>query len=335
MQVRGLSQLTKQLKPLKFKRRLAYIDVDEIFPNKNNPRDSIAKEEVADILESIRTMGGVLVPIVVFKERDRYILLDGERRWRASKKLSKQDTRYKTIPANIIEKPLSDIENLQTMFNIHQKRKEWSTAAKAEAIGKLLEIRGDLTVGELERLTGLDNVSVNDSLLLLRFPDDVRQRCLNGELDEFYPILLGRNLKTLERLFPSLFEEYSWNHIASCFMKKVYKGFIRRTRDFHKLGRTARTCIRYQTEILFEDTFRKMISDERFTPLDAQAKVEEELGYKLELSFKNKSSEFQKTLKSYLKDRQDIHAIPESTRKILTGIYELLKDTFFQKNSNL
>jgi len=326
-----MSQVAKQFKPLKFKRRLDYIDVDNIFPNENNPRDAIAKKEVADILESIRTMGGVLVPIVVFKERGRYILLDGERRWRACKKLSKQDPKYRTIPANIIEKPLSDIENLQTMFNIHQKRKEWSTAAKAEAIGKLLEIRGDLSVGELERLTGLDNVSVNDSLLLLRFSDDVRQKCLNGELNEFYPILLGRNLKALKGLFPSLFEEYSWNRIATCFLKKVYRGFIRRARDFNKLGRTARTCIRYQAEKLFEDTFRKMITDERFTPVDAQEKVEEELGHKLEQSFKNKCSKFRKSLQSYLQDRQNIGAIPESTRKTLKQIYELLKDTLSQE----
>lgn len=326
-----MSQVAKQPKPLKFKRRLDYIDVDNIFPNENNPRDAIAKKEVADILESIRTMGGVLVPIVVFKERGRYILLDGERRWRACKKLSKQDPKYRTIPANIIEKPLSDIENLQTMFNIHQKRKEWSTAAKAEAIGKLLEIRGDLSVGELERLTGLDNVSVNDSLLLLRFPDDVRQKCLNGELNEFYPILLGRNLKALKGLFPSLFEEYSWNHIANCFLKKVYEGSIRRARDFNRLGKIARTCIKYQTERLFEDTFRKMMSDEFFTPLDAQEKVEEELGHKLEQSFKNKCSKFRKSLQSYLQDRQNIGAIPESTRKTLKQIYELLKDTISQR----
>lgn len=326
-----MSEAKTQPTPLKYRRRLDYIDVDTISANEKNPREPISKKEVADILESIKTMGGVLVPIVVYKEGDKYILLDGERRWRACKKLSKEYPKYRMIPANIIAKPPTDLENLQTMFNIHQKRKEWSTSAKAEAVGRLLELKGDLSVGEIEQLTGLDNVSVNDSLLLLNFPKDVREKCLSGELDEFYPILLGRNLKTLRNLFPSLFEEYSWNHIADCLLMKAFRGFIRRARDFNKLGQMAKTCIRYQSEGLFEKIFHRMITEERFTPSDAQEAIREELGYKLETSFKNHCAEFRRYLKSYLKEKPETGSIPDSTREVLMEIFQLLRNAFFQR----
>lgn len=317
---------------LKFRRRLENIDVDKIFPNENNPREMIARKEIADIRESIRTMGGVLVPIVVYREGEKYVLLDGERRWRACLELAKEDPeKYGKIPANIIEKPPTPIQNLQTMFNIHQKRKEWSTAAKAEAIGKLLQLKGSLNVGELSKLTGLDNVSVNDALILLRFPDEIRKRCLDGELDEFYPILLGRNLKTLEKTFPSLFEKHSWQDMSSSFLKKVDNGFIRRTRDFNKLGQMARTCISYEHEDLFESVFERMIQEERFTPREAQREVERELGYKLEISFRNSCTEFLESLKSYFKSRPEISAVPDQTFEILDKIYETLRDMIKQK----
>jgi hypothetical protein len=276
-------------------------------------------------------MGGVLVPIVVYKEGENYVLLDGERRWRACKKLSRQDPSFKKIPANIIGKPLTPLQNLQTMFNIHQKRKEWSTAAKAEAIGKLLELKGDLSVGELVELTGLDDTTVSDALLLQKFPKKVRMRCLNGDLNEFYPILLARNLRSLERTFPSIFKKYSWRHLASTFLKKVDKGYIRRTRDFNKLGQMAKSCIEYNSEQLFVSMFQKMVEEERFTPADAQKEVRRELGYKLEEAFKSTCAEFLRSLKSYLKSKPSIDEIPRATREKLTEIYQILKRLILQK----
>jgi ParB family chromosome partitioning protein len=327
-----MSEKTSTSTTLKFRRTLARIDVDEIVPNDKNPREPISKTEVNDIRESIRNMRGVLVPIVVYrrKEDGKYVLLDGERRWRACKDLAKKDEFYRHIPANIIEEPLSDIQNLQTMFNIHQKRKDWSTAAIAEAIGRLLELKGDLNVGQLMELTGLENAEVSDALLLLKFPPDVRKRCLEGELDEFYPILLGQNLKALGKVFPSLFEgNNSWQYIAERFLKKVDEGYIRRARDFHRLGRLARKCIQYQSESLFESVFQRMIEKAEFTPRDAEGVVETELDYKLESSFKNTSTAYLGSLKSYLRSRST-KAVPNETMDVLVDIYHALKDFISQ-----
>jgi len=316
---------------LKFKRRLRYVDVDKISPNPNNPREPISRQEIADIRESIRTMGGVLVPIVVYQDGDNFVLLDGERRWRACKELSREDReKYGLIPANIIEKPPTTVQNLQTMFNIHQKRKEWSTSAKAMAIGNLIKLKGKLSVAELSKLTGLSEVTVNDALLLLKFPQDVQDRCLNGDLNEFYPILLGRNLRSLEKTFPHIFKKYSWDHIASSFMRKVDEGFIRRTRDFNKIGQMAKVCIEYNSETLFDSVFDKMVTNRRFTPRDAQREVEKNLGYTLEMAFRNICSDFLDSLSLYLRGKPSLEQVSSETREILYKIYELLKERVTQ-----
>jgi ParB/RepB/Spo0J family partition protein len=317
---------------LQFRKRLDYVDVDRILPNANNPREPISRREISDIKESIRTMGGVLVPVVVYKEGNNYVLLDGERRWRACKELSKESKKFAKIPANIIGKPLSEIQNIQTMFNIHQKRKEWSTAAKAMAIGRLLEIKGKkLSVAEISMLTGLIDVTVNDALLLLKFPKDIQQRCLDGDLDEFYPILLGRNLRSLEKTFPNIFKTYSWEQIANAFMNKVDKGFVRRARDFNKIGQMAKVCITYESEILFISVFDKLVNDERFTLAEAQKKVEKNLGYKLEIAFRNSCLDFFDSLSSYINSKPNLEEASGETLEVLQKIYDLLKKTIAQK----
>ena len=71
------------------------IDVADIVPNKYNPREEKAFKNLDDIISSIEDMGGILVPILVYeKGPNKYIILDGERRWRASKYLSKKDEKY-------------------------------------------------------------------------------------------------------------------------------------------------------------------------------------------------------------------------------------------------
>lgn len=318
--------------PIKFTGKLDYIDVDKIVANLSNPREPISKEEITDIKESIHMLGGVLVPIVVYQEGDHFVLLDGERRWRACKELAKVNPNYKKVPANIIEKPLTEIQNIQTMFNIHQKRKEWSTSAKAVAVGKLQSLRKrQLSVQEICKLTGLKEVAVTDALLLLRFPQDVRDRCLNGDLDEFYPILLGRNLRSLEKTFPDIFKKYSWDDIAKTFMYKVDKDYIQRARDFNKIGRMAKTCIFYDSEPLFHETFDKMMYEGKFTPKDGLKEIDKKLGYKLEVTFRNNSNEFFESLSSYLKGKPSVDDLPLETLEILRKIYERLRKAILQR----
>jgi len=63
--------------------KLQQILVDNIDRNPENPRIFFRQQELDELTESIRRHG-VQVPIAVYKEAGRYVLIDGERRWRCS-----------------------------------------------------------------------------------------------------------------------------------------------------------------------------------------------------------------------------------------------------------
>jgi ParB family transcriptional regulator, chromosome partitioning protein len=94
------------------------IPVDQIDPNPNNPRLIFPPEELDRLAESIASEG-ILVPVVVFARDGRYVLIDGERRYRCTLTLG-----LETVPANITTER-TDLENLLQMFNIHLVREPW------------------------------------------------------------------------------------------------------------------------------------------------------------------------------------------------------------------
>lgn len=66
------------------KKKLLELSPDKIVPNPAQPRLDFPQDELLQLAESIR-QNGVLQPILVRRDRDRYILVAGERRWRASR----------------------------------------------------------------------------------------------------------------------------------------------------------------------------------------------------------------------------------------------------------
>ena len=84
---------------------LAYIAPDDIDRNPENPRLLLRQGPMDELKKSIYETG-ILVPLIVYHDRStgRFILLDGERRWRCAKELN-----LPRVPANIIaERPLHD-----------------------------------------------------------------------------------------------------------------------------------------------------------------------------------------------------------------------------------
>jgi ParB family chromosome partitioning protein len=185
------------------------IPVDKIDRNPENPRLFFHGAELETLLNSIRRQG-VQVPISVYKERGRYVLLDGERRWRCSLKLNK-----KTIPALVQEKP-DPLGNLLLMFNIHSLREQWdllTIAIKLPRVIELLTKRNEKppTEKEIVEETGLPRSTIRRSRLLIGMPQRYRDQLLldlqkpknQQELSEDFFIEMERSLKTVERVLPA------------------------------------------------------------------------------------------------------------------------------------
>lgn len=113
--------------------KLHNIDLGLIDPNPNNPRKTFNEADMKELSESIKSIG-VLQPIVVRQTGDRYELVCGERRWRASI-LSEQET----IPA--IVRQLTDEESLDLAITENLQRKDVDPLEEATAFLQLIELR--------------------------------------------------------------------------------------------------------------------------------------------------------------------------------------------------
>jgi len=198
--------------PVRSTADLVEVAIDKIDRNPENPRIFFRANELETLLNSIRRHG-VQVPIAVYKERGRYVLIDGERRWRCSLKLNK-----KTIPALVQDKP-DALNNLLLMFNIHALREQWDLMTIALKLPRVIDLlREQLskapTEKEIAEETGLSRAVVRRCRLLIDMPQEYRDQLLTDlqkpksqqQLSEDFFIELERALKTVERALPEALE---------------------------------------------------------------------------------------------------------------------------------
>lgn len=148
--------------------------VDEIAPNKLQPRKYFDDDKLDELVASIRE-NGVIQPVVVQKGKGGYYeLIVGERRWRASKKAG-----LKKIPAVI--RDVSDAESLEIAIveNIH--RQDLNPIEEAEAYFRLANEFG-LTQEKLAKRLGRSRASIANTLRLLKLPRGVKEEIVAGKL---------------------------------------------------------------------------------------------------------------------------------------------------------
>ncbi len=149
------------------------IPVNRIDPNPQQPRRIFDKQKLKELAQSIRIYG-VLMPISVRPPNmnHRYVLISGERRWRAAKIAG-----LKTIPALVREDglflELALLENLQ--------REDLNPIEEAIGIHKLKELKGCTDV-ELAGILGVSRTSVSEKLALLRLPPWLIAECRTSDI---------------------------------------------------------------------------------------------------------------------------------------------------------
>ncbi len=150
--------------------------LEKLVPQKGQPRQHFDAQALDDLAASIREHG-VLEPIVVRRApNDRFEIIAGERRWRASQKAGLREVFVvvkDVSPAAAFE--LALIENVQ--------REDLNAIELAEALDRLIKEHGysQQTLGE--RL-GKDRTTISNALRLLKLPARVRTKVIAGELSE-------------------------------------------------------------------------------------------------------------------------------------------------------
>jgi ParB family chromosome partitioning protein len=151
--------------------------IEKLVPQKGQPRQHFAKEQLDELARSI-TEHGLLEPLVVrrLSGQDRFEIIAGERRWRASQKAGLREVLVvvkDVSPKTAFE--LALIENVQ--------REDLNPVELAEALDRLVKEHGYTQESLAERL-GKDRTTVANSPRLLKLPASVRSRVITGELTE-------------------------------------------------------------------------------------------------------------------------------------------------------
>jgi ParB/RepB/Spo0J family partition protein len=185
--------------------------------NPENPREHFPPGELDKLAESIDAKG-ILVPLSVYQKsssKDRYVIVDGERRWRCAKTLGLSE-----VPIIIIPKP-DKTENLLTMFHIHLVREAWDEMPTVSALQKVIERTGKTTPEELHKLTGLSPTKIKQYLFAATLPRIYQKLIDSGEIPlNFFYELQQHALRPLQTMRPAIFKKYGERNILDAFVKK-------------------------------------------------------------------------------------------------------------------
>lgn len=155
--------------------KLRDIKISDIIPDPDQPRREFKADQLEALANSIREHG-VLQPIVVTKEGDKYKIVAGERRWRASKiaEIDKIPAIIRTVDAQK-RLELSLIENVQ--------REDLNAIETATAYAKLKN-QFNLTVEEVAKKVGKKETTVINTMRLLQLPEEAKQAMVDHKLSE-------------------------------------------------------------------------------------------------------------------------------------------------------
>lgn len=147
--------------------------IEDIRPNRNQPRKNFAPDKLEELASSIREKG-IIQPLVVRKKGAHYELIAGERRWRAAQKAGLRE-----VP--VVIQDVSEDAALEMALIENIQREDLNAVEEAEAYHSLMENFG-LTQEEMARRVGKDRSTVANSLRLLRLPADLKRDIVEERL---------------------------------------------------------------------------------------------------------------------------------------------------------
>ncbi len=178
---------------------LLLLPIEKIFRDETQPRKQFNKEKLDELAQSIKKNGLIQPLIVIKKNIDTFLLVAGERRWRAA-----QSTDLKVLPALLLPDDL-DKDEISLIENI--QREDLKVSEEAKAYQHLIE-KNNYTHAELSKIVGKSRSHITNLLRIL-------------ELDEFFFDLLNKgkismgHARALIGKNPDEFNEETLNKIVS------------------------------------------------------------------------------------------------------------------------
>ncbi len=151
------------------------LELDDILPNRFQPRFKFHEQAITELAESIKEHG-VIQPILVRRLGDKYEIIAGERRYKASLLAGKR-----TIPAIVSD--LNDKDSAEVALIENVQRQDLTPIEEAVSYRKILDM-GYLTQEQLAEKLGKTQSTISNKLRLLNLDDDVQEALLDEKISE-------------------------------------------------------------------------------------------------------------------------------------------------------
>jgi ParB family chromosome partitioning protein len=149
------------------------VSVDRIYPSSLQPRRAFDDAKLEELASSIREKG-IIQPLLVRKQADRYELIAGERRLRAAMKAKLDE-----VP--VIVRDVSDTEALQLALVENLQREDLNPIEEANAYRRLHE-EFSLSQEQIADKVGKSRPAIANSIRLLQLPNEVQRELAEGKL---------------------------------------------------------------------------------------------------------------------------------------------------------
>ncbi len=149
------------------------LNPSDIQPNNLQPRDVFDEEEMSGLIESIKRHG-ILQPVIVRPLPHGYMLIAGERRWRAAKTIG-----LKEIPA--IVRQTDDLNTLEIALIENIQREDLNPIEKAKGFQELIN-KFKITQEQVAKVMGKNRSSVTNYIRLLELPQKIQDSVSRGTI---------------------------------------------------------------------------------------------------------------------------------------------------------
>ncbi len=200
------------------------VNINKIEPNPDQPRDYFDEDSLDELADSIKK-NGMIQPINVVDRGDHFMIVAGERRWRAAKQLN-----LKEVPVIIGDYNEQQIMEISLIENI--QREDLNPIEEAKAYKKLLD-ELDLKQDELAEKVSKNRVTITNSLRLLKLDEKVQNMVIGGQISAGH----ARALLAIEdkdeqiKLAEKIFDEKMTVRDIEKYIKDLNKNKVKKKKE--------------------------------------------------------------------------------------------------------
>ena len=196
------------------------LKINEVEPNKKQPRKFFNEEALQELSDSIK-QHGIVQPLVVAKKDDYFEIIAGERRWRAAKLAG-----LKEVPVVIKDYSPQEIMEVALIENI--QRHDLNPIEEAQGLRRLMQ-EFKLTQEQTAEKVGRSRSAVTNILRLLNLPEQVQKQIINGVLT------MGQAKQLLGLPKPEQMCEVAEAIIANGWSSRMTEEVVRKLKEGKKL----------------------------------------------------------------------------------------------------